>query len=183
MLAQKKSWKFSINTLSCSHLSRWKIRWSSEIFVWGSRRTVGALKFMGAGNDALTCLMKIFGGLLTDAGSLSKEISWIIQTVATAKDEALISEIYGWNVWTHELRFRRSSGSSKRFFCSRDFFFSWEVSYLFWGGQSPMLAEPYYSILDSSVKESILHSPLRLPKLHQQFEDIQCNSVIKHPNL
>ena len=50
---------------------------------------------MGAGNDSLTCLMKNFGGLLTDAASMSKEISWIIQTVAAAKDEALISEIYG----------------------------------------------------------------------------------------
>ena len=39
--------------------------------------------------------MKNLDGLLTDAGSLSKEISWVIQTVAVAKDEALISEICG----------------------------------------------------------------------------------------
>ena len=135
--------------------------------VWGSCRTAGAVKFVGAGNDALTCSMKNFGGLFTDAGSLSEEISWVIQTVVVAKYEALISEIYGWNVWTHELRFHRCSGSSKRFFCSKYFFFSWEVSYLFWGAQRSMLTEPYYSRLDSSVKEPILHSPLRIPKLHQ----------------
>ena len=46
-LKKKISWKFSINTLSCSHLRIWKIRWSSEIFVWGSRRIAGAVKFVG----------------------------------------------------------------------------------------------------------------------------------------
>ena len=66
---------------------------------------------------------------------------------------------YTWHTiwWWDELM--HSSGSSKRFFCSRDLFFSWEVSYLFWGAQSPMLAEPYYSILDSSLMEQICSSP------------------------
>ena len=50
---------------------------------------------MGAGNDALTCSMKNFGGQLTDARLLSEEISWVIQTVAATKDKSLISEIYG----------------------------------------------------------------------------------------
>ena len=55
-------------------------------------------------------------------------------------------------------------------FAAEIFFLSWEVSYLFWGAQSPMLAEPYYSTLDKSLKELIFHSPLRLPKLHNSLK-------------